>query len=429
MTSPPSRRAPSSGSRASHPGLKLRLLGVLAVLVLPAGCGQDPAVEPDAPAPTEASPAASEPAAPSPTPAPADLQGDPRLERVGSFNRPTYVASPPGDKRIFVVEQEGRVVEVADGKAKSPAFIDITDRVGCCGERGLFSIAFAPNYAESGLAYLSYTNTQGDSRIDEYKVDPGIPGRLDPATRREVLALEQPFSNHNGGLIAFDPTGMLMIGFGDGGGAGDPGNRAQNLNTLLGKLLRIDPSKPSGDRAYGIPGDNPFVDRSGARPEIWAYGLRNPWRWSFDPETKDLFIGDVGQNSIEEVNYAAPADQPGANYGWRKFEGNSEFAEGERIDESRLIRPIHTYPNSSGNCSVTGGGVYRGRVAQLKGFYLYADYCGGVVHGFKVQGGRAVDRRTFDELSAANLSSFGVDSEGEMYITSLEGDVYRITAG
>ena len=411
--------------------MKLRLLGVLALLVLLAGCQQNPAVEPDGdPTPSEASPAAGEPSpGESPAAAPADLQGDPRLERVGSFNRPIYVTSPPGEKRLFVVEQEGRVVEVVDGRARTPAFIDIVDRVGCCGERGLFSIAFAPNYAESGLAYLSYTNTQGDSRIDEYKVDPGNPGRLDPGTRREILAVEQPFGNHNGGLIAFDPTGMLMIGLGDGGGSGDPGNRAQNLNTLLGKLLRIDPGKPSGDRAYGIPSDNPFAGRPGARPEIWAYGLRNPWRWTFDPETKDLFVADVGQNSIEEVNYAAPADQPGANYGWRKYEGNEVFAEDERIDESRLIQPVHTYPNASGNCSVTGGGVYRGRVAQLKGFYLYADYCGGVVHGFKMQGGRAVDKQSFDELSAGNLSSFGFDSEGEMYITSLEGDVYRITAG
>jgi glucose/arabinose dehydrogenase len=222
---------------------------------------------------------------------------------------------------------------------------------------------------------------------------------------------------------------MLMIGLGDGGGSGDPGNRAQNLNTLLGKLLRIDPARPSGNRPYGIPEDNPFVGRSGARPEIWAYGLRNPWRWSFDPDTKDFFVADVGQNSVEEISFVPPAGQSGANYGWRKYEGNEEFEEDDRIDESRLVRPILTYPNSSGNCSVTGGGVYRGRVTQLKGFYLFADYCGGVVRGFKVQGGRAAETRTFDELNTSNLSSFGVDSQGDMYLTSLGGDVYRITAG
>ncbi|HYO00298.1 MAG TPA: PQQ-dependent sugar dehydrogenase, partial [Actinomycetota bacterium] len=390
----------------------------------------EPAAERTDPIPTIASPSPGATPAPSNTPAqPAELTGEPRLEKLGSFNRPTYVISPPGDKRIFVVEQDGRVVEATGGGAKTPAFIDIRNQVGCCGERGLFSIAFAPDYAQSGRAYLSYTNRQGDSRIDEYQVDPGNPDRLDPATRREILAVDQPFSNHNGDLIAFDPTGMLMIGFGDGGSGGDPGNRAQNLNTLLGKLLRIDPARPSGNRPYGIPEDNPFVGRSGARPEIWAYGLRNPWRWSFDPDTRDFYVADVGQNSVEEISFVPPAGQSGANYGWRKYEGNEEFEEDDRIDESRLVRPILTYPNSSGNCSVTGGGVYRGRVTQLRGFYLFADYCAGVVRGFKVQGGRAVETRTFAELNTSNLSSFGVDSQGDMYLTSLGGDVYRITAG
>ncbi len=397
-----------------------------AALALLGACGQDPAVVETDP-PTSAAPAPAAPDATSPAPA-SELTGDPRLEQVGIFTRPIFVASPPGDTRIFVVEQDGRVVELVNGRGRTPAFIDIRDRVGCCGERGLFSIAFAPNYAESGLAYLSYTNTEGDSRIDEYKVDPSDPNRLDPETRREILAIEQPFSNHNGGLIRFDPSGMLMAGFGDGGGAGDPGNRAQNLNELLGKMLRIDPSKPSNNRQYGIPADNPFVGRSGVRPEIWAYGLRNPWRWSFDTATKDLYVADVGQNSVEEVNFVAPADQPGANYGWRKYEGDEEFR-GERIDESKLVRPVLTYPNSSANCSVTGGGVYKGRVAQLKGYYLFADYCGGVVQGFKIRGGRAVDVETFDDLNASNLSSFGEDSEGEMYVTSLGGEVYRVTAG
>ncbi|HYN99840.1 MAG TPA: PQQ-dependent sugar dehydrogenase, partial [Actinomycetota bacterium] len=235
--------------------MKRRLVAAaVALMALLAGCGQDePAAERTDPIPTIASPSPGATPAPNNTPAqPAELTGEPRLEKVGSFNRPTYVISPPGDRRIFVVEQDGRVVEATGGGAKTPAFIDIRDQVGCCGERGLFSIAFAPDYAQSGRAYLSYTNRQGDSRIDEYKVDPGNPDRLDPGTRREILAVDQPFSNHNGGLIAFDPTGMLMIGFGDGGSGGDPGNRAQNLNTLLGKLLRIDPARPSGNRPYGI---------------------------------------------------------------------------------------------------------------------------------------------------------------------------------
>ncbi len=402
-----------------------RLVGLIAVLALLAGCQQDPSADPPV------TPAGQAPPAPSPaggSTQAGELTGAPRLQSIGEFNRPTFVTSPPDDPRIFVVEQDGRVVQAVDGGARTPAFMDIRNRVGCCGERGLFSIAFAPDYAESGLAYLSYTNTQGDSRIDEYKVDPDNPDRLDPETRRQILAVDQPFSNHNGGLIAFDPTGMLMAGFGDGGSSGDPENRAQDLGTLLGKMVRIDPRRPSGNRPYGIPDDNPFVERSGARPEIWAYGLRNPWRWSFDPENGDFYVADVGQNSVEEISFAAPDDQAGANYGWRRYEGDEVFRERDRIDESRLVDPVLTYPNSSGNCSVTGGGVYRGPVAQLRGMYLFADYCGGVVRGFRVESSRAAGAQTFDALNASNLSSFGVDSAGEMYITSLGGNVYRITA-
>jgi glucose/arabinose dehydrogenase len=411
-----------------------RRLAILLLTAVLAGCSQDPQPEP---APTSATPTSATPAATTPVPAApaaqsppaaAELTGPPRLEKVGEFDQPIYVVSPPGDQRIFVVEQEGRVVEMVNGRAKEPPFIDIRDQVGCCGERGLFSIAFAPNYAETGLVYLSYTNNAGDSRVDEYRVDPGNRDRLDAGSRRQILAIDQPFANHNGGLVAFDPTGMLMAGYGDGGAAGDPGNRAQNLRTLLGKLLRIDPSKPSGDRPYGIPADNPFVGRDDALPEIWAYGLRNPWRWSFDPQTKDLYVADVGQNRVEEVNFVRPAGQPGANYGWPRFEGNDEFKDVD-IDDSRLVRPVFTYPNGGDNCSVTGGGVYRGRVAALKGYYLFADYCAGVVRGFRINNSRAEGARVFEDLASSGLSSFGEDSAGEMYVTSLQGDVYRITAG
>ncbi len=404
------------------------LVAAIALAAFLAGCRQVPELSESDVSPPPAAPEVS-PGDPSPDPIqPAELGGAPRLERVGSFDQPTFVISPPGDRRIFVVEQQGRVVEMVDGRAKTPAFIDIRDEVGCCGERGLFSVAFAPDYAQSGLTYLSYTDRAGDSRIEEYRVDGSNPDRLDPGTRRLILGQDQPFPNHNGGLIRFDPTGMLMIGFGDGGSSGDPANRAQNLNTLLGKMLRIDPSKPSDGRPYGIPQDNPFAGRSGARPEIWAYGLRNPWRWSFDPDTKDFYVADVGQNRVEEVNFVPPAAQPGANYGWRKYEGDEEFRPADRIDQSRLVRPVFTYPTAGGNCSVTGGGVYRGRVSRLKGYYLFADYCGGVVRGFKISNGRAVEGRTFDDLETSSLSSFGEDSEGEMYVTSLDGGVYRITA-
>lgn len=352
--------------------------------------------------------------------------GPPRLEKVGTFDRPIYLTSPPGDRRIFVAEQKGRIVEMVGGRARTPAYLDISADVLAGGERGFFSMAFAPDYARSGLVYVSYTNRDGNSRIEEFRVDRSNPNRLDPASRRLILGVDQPFANHNGGLIAFDPTGMLMIGLGDGGSAGDPGNRAQNLNVLLGKLLRIDPRKPSGGRPYGIPGDNPFVGRPGARPEVWAYGLRNPWRWSFDAGTGDLYVADVGERSWEEISFAPPAVQSGANYGWRRYEGNKVFKD-EPIDESRLVMPVLTYALTGGNCAVTGGGVYRGSVLALKGFYLYGDYCAGVIKGFKVTGGKATDSRTFGDLNVPQLASFGQDSEGEMYALSLGGSVYRIT--
>ncbi|MGQ0680222.1 MAG: PQQ-dependent sugar dehydrogenase [Actinomycetota bacterium] len=355
-----------------------------------------------------------------------EVAGPPRLQKIGSFDQPTHLASPPGDERLFVVEKQGRVVIVEDGQAREPAFLDIVERVSSGGERGLFAIAFAPDYPESGLAYVSYTDPGGDSKVDEYRVS-SDPGRLDPDSRRQILSVEQPFPNHNGGLIAFDPSGMLILGLGDGGSGGDPQNRAQDLGTLLGKFVRVDPRSPSGNRPYAIPADNPFVNRAGVRPEIWGYGLRNPWRWSFDPQTKDLYVGDVGQNTVEEVNHVPPAGQAGANYGWPRFEGRRDFRN-VRIDESRLVTPVLDYPTSGGNCSVTGGGVYRGSVAQLKGIYLYGDFCAGVIKGFRLENGRAVDQRSFD-LEVPNLASFGEDSAGEMYAVSLRGDVFKIVGG
>lgn len=412
------------------PGPRRALAATAVCLVLLAGCtaSEEPQDQTTIPAEETSAPTDTSAAIQTPTAAvesPAARPARPRLVRVGRFDEPVYVSSPPGDKRIFVVEQGGRVVELAEGKAREPAFLDITEFVRSGGERGLFSIAFAPDYASSGLAYVSYTDQNGNSRIDEFKADPPSSDRLDPASRRLVLGVEQPFSNHNGGLIAFDPSGMMVIGFGDGGGAGDPGNRAQNLNVLLGKLLRIDPKRQPDGKPYGIPADNPFVGRAGARPEIWAYGLRNPWRWSFDPSTKDLYVGDVGQRNVEEIDYVPPAGQSGANYGWPKFEGTRGYKDVE-IDESRLVRPVQEYPTAGGNCAVTGGGVYRGSVTELRGTYLYADYCLGVIRGFRIRGGRAGDVTNFNDLRVRNLSSFGEDSAGEMYVTSLGGDVYRI---
>lgn len=323
-----------------------------------------------------------------------------------------------------MVERAGRILVLGpDGGRKT--VLDIRGSVSSGGERGLLSLAFAPQYAQSGLAYIYYTDNRGDSRIVEYRRDAADPDRFDPATRRELLHVRQPYSNHNGGLVLFDPAGMMMIGLGDGGSSGDPGNRAQDLNDLLGKLLRIDPSRPEGGRPYGIPQDNPFAGRAGARPEVWAYGLRNPWRYAFDAGTGDLFVADVGQNRYEEINYVPPEAQPAANYGWRRYEG-AEIFKNQKIDESRLVTPILTYRLTRGTCSVIGGNVYRGSVVELRGFYLYADYCGSNVQGFKVSGRSAVDRRTFRELDVSSIVAFGQDAQNEMYIASLNGPVYKI---
>ncbi len=358
---------------------------------------------------------------PSPEPSPNDR---PTLVEVGRFNKPIFVTAPVSDPRLFVVEQEGRIKVLVEGKALPAPFLDIVSSVSSGGERGLFSMAFSPDYATSGLAYVSYTDRTGDSRLDEYRVS-SDPNRLEARSRRQILFVKQPFPNHNGGLILFDPSGMLIFGLGDGGSGGDPGNRAQNLSELLGKLVRIDPRHPSSGNAYGIPSDNPFIGRSGARPEIWAYGLRNPWRFAFDPATRDLYVGDVGQNRVEEIDYVPPAAQPGANFGWRKYEGDQLFTD-DRIDESRLVRPIHTLALGGPACAVTGGHVYRGEVKSLRGFYIYADFCEGKIKGFRVRGGAAVEHTTFDLPVVSDLASFGEDSAGELYVASLGGSVFRV---
>ncbi|MBW3590642.1 MAG: PQQ-dependent sugar dehydrogenase [Actinobacteria bacterium] len=398
-----------------------RLLAGLATVLLVGSCGAGSGGSDSA----GSSERGLDTAAQAPSPPPLD-SGPPALERVGDFSQPTYLTSPPDDARVFVVEKGGRIVEMVDGQARTPAFLDISGEVSTGSEQGLLSVAFAPDFADSGLLYINYTDPSGATQIEEWQVDPGDADRAEPESRRTLLTIDQPYSNHNGGLIRFDPDGMLVIGMGDGGSRGDPENRAQDLQSLLGKMLRIDPGSPSDGRPYGIPDDNPFVDSGDARPEIWAYGLRNPWRWSFDGD--DFYVADVGQNRVEEVNYVEPGNQAGANYGWSRYEGNEVYDSSLEIDESNLVSPILTYPNDSGNCSVTGGGVYRGPVKSLSGYYLYGDFCGGVVKGFRVANGRAVDIRTFEDMQVESLSSFGLDSAGDMYVLSLSGGVFKITS-
>jgi glucose/arabinose dehydrogenase len=347
------------------------------------------------------------------------------LQRIGGFDQPVHVTAPPGDSaRLFVVEQEGRVRVVRDGRTLPGAFLDIRDRVGCCGEQGLFSLAFAPDYARTGRFYVSYTDRSGDSRIEEFRR--ASADRANAGSRRLVLSQGQPEPNHNGGLIAFGPDGLLYIGFGDGGGGFDQHGRrgnGQNLNTLLGKLLRIDPRR-SGGRRYRVPRDNPFVGRSG-RDEIWAYGMRNPWRWSFDRETGDLIVGDVGQNSLEEVTFVPRGRSRGRNFGWRVWEGNRRNTS---EPASRLVFPQIVYPTGSG-CAVTGGFVVRDpRLSGWAGRYLYADYCNGAVLSARLSAGGATQRRSTG-LRASELASFGEDALGRVYVVSRTGPVYRIVPG
>jgi len=357
-------------------------------------------------------------------PAGAGAQAGLALQRVGSFDQPVHVAAPPGDpRRVFVVEQEGRIRVVRDGRVLPGAFLDIRGRVGCCGERGLFSMAFAPDYARTGRFYVSYTDRSGDSRIEEFRRSSA--DRARPGSRRLVLFQRQPESNHNGGLIAFGPDGFLYAGFGDGGGGDDQHGRrgnAQNLSTLLGKLLRIDPRR-RGRRRYTVPRDNPFVGRAG-RDEIWSYGLRNPWRWSFDRRTGDLVVGDVGQGSFEEITFTRARRARGRNFGWRVWEGRRRRT-GEPA--SRLLFPQITYPTGSG-CAVTAGYVVRDpRLTGWQGRFLYGDFCNGRILSARLSAGGAAGQRSTG-LRVSNLSSFGEDALGRIYVVSLGGTVTRIVA-
>jgi glucose/arabinose dehydrogenase len=395
-------------------------LVLLVVAGVACGGGGDDADGRPTPAPDAGAPAT----APEATATPAAARGV-RLRKVGDFEAPVYVTSPPGDRaRQFVVEQGGRVMVVRDGRTLGTPFLDVSDQVTSGGEQGLLSIAFAPDYATSGLFYVYFTDDSGDQRIVEYRRRDA--DRADPGSARLVMRMPDDESNHNGGLLLFGPDDLLYVGTGDGGGGGDQHGRrgnAQDLGSLLGKLLRIDP-RAGGGRAYQVPGSNPFVGRDGARGEVYSYGLRNPWRFSFDRRTGDLTIGDVGQNAWEEISFVRRGKGRGANFGWRPFEGRSRYAPGESAPGH--VRPVIVRSHGAGNCSITGGVVVRDRaLAGLRGRYVFADFCKGRVESARLSPGRARGvRRT--SLQVANLSSFGEDAQGRVYITSLNGPVYRI---
>ena len=332
-----------------------------------------------------------------------------RLTPVASLTDPTAMAvRPGGDETLYVTEQEGRVVAVDDGGAGT--FLDIRPRVASGGERGLLGLAFSP---AGDRLYVSYTNRDGDSRIDEYRLDGDV---VDEGSRREVLAVDQPAGNHNGGNIVFGPDDRLWFGLGDGGGSGDPEGNGQDTSTLLGSLLRIDPLR---EEPYAVPDDNPFVD-GGGRPEIWAYGLRNPWRFSFDRETQDLWIADVGQDEVEEIDVLRAADgwRPGANLGWNRLEGTQPF---EGDPPAGAVPPVFEY-GRDGGCSVTGGFVYRGsRIPDLVGAYVFADYCAGELRAIRVDAAGAVTDEALLGVQTDSPMSFGEDAAGELYVLSGDG--------
>lgn len=349
-----------------------------------------------------------------------------KLTRVGSFNEPLFVTAPPADRhRLFVVEKGGAIRVLRDGKKLSRPFLSLAGRVSGSSEQGLLSMAFAPDYADSGRFYVDYTDLQGNSNIVEYHRSATDPDVADASSARRVLFQSQPEENHNGGSLVFGPDGLLYIGFGDGGGADDmhgPTGNGQRLSTLLGKILRIDP-RGAGGRAYSIPASNPFVHRAGVRHEIYAYGLRNPWRFSFDRRTGDMTIGDVGQGAQEEVDFARRGTGRGANYGWRVFEGTGRHADGSA---PHARRPVLTYPHTQNRCSITGGYVVRDRaLGGLYGRYVYGDYCNGVLYSSRLRAGGASSPRRLG-LTVPDLSSFGEDARGHVYVLSLDGPVYRL---
>jgi glucose/arabinose dehydrogenase len=346
---------------------------------------------------------------------------------ASGFGALTFASSAgDGSGTLYALEREGRVVVVPFGSTTGgPAFLDISDRVASGGERGLLGLAFHPDYAANGRLFVDYTDTSGNTVVSEFR--PSVDGSVDAAAERVLLTVDQPYGNHNGGMLAFGPDGYLYIGLGDGGSGGDPLGNGQNTATLLGSILRIDVD--TGD-PYSIPADNPFAaGNGGARPEIWDLGLRNPWRFSFDRLTGALFIGDVGQSAWEEVD-AEPAGTGGRNYGWNVMEADHCYG-AESCDQTGLTLPVASYPHR-GACSVTGGYVYRGEsFPQLYGGYVFADYCGGMLMAIDADSALAGSAQPIAQLGDTDLaiSAFGEDDSGELYVVDLGGAVYRLVAG
>jgi glucose/arabinose dehydrogenase len=383
-----------------------RLLLLVVSLVLAGGCGSAVAAEPAA-----------------------------RLVQVAKgLEKPLGVEADGSPGRLYLLEQPGRIRLMQGGRLLTQPYLNVVDRVTCQGECGFLGIAFHPDFARNGLFYVDYTagfKKTLHTVIAEYRAQPGAV-TVDPSTERILLTIDQPYANHNGGQLRFGPDGMLYIGMGDGGSAGDPGNRAQNPRELLGKILRIDVNDRSDGKPYGVPKDNPFVNDPRFRPEIWAWGMRNPWRFSFDRKTGTCYCGDIGQNKFEELDIITK----GGNYGWHIREAMHPFKNQATDPPCTLIDPIVEYPRDKG-WSITGGFVYRGKkFPALDGLYIYGDYVSGRFWGLRYEDGKVISNDELNmtvngqpTLNRVQPSSFGEDLDGELYVCDhSHGIVYQVVA-
>lgn len=411
-----------------------RSFTVLALASVLASCGGTVQTVSPASASPVAPAATAPPPTPSPSPTAAPASFDPTtvgvaLESVvDGLSAPLGVVNAgDGSDRIFVVEQGGAIRIVRDGRLLDGAFLDISDRITTGGESGLLGVAFHPDFPTDPRVFVNYTDLDGDTRISSFVLDTADPDRANAASEVRMMFIDQPYANHNGGAIAFGADGFLYIATGDGGSGGDPHGNGQSLETLLGKILRIDVDGTDGDKRYAIPADNPLVDRAGAAPEIFTYGMRNPWRMSFDRATGDLWIGDVGQGAWEEIDVVR-AGTSGQNFGWNRTEGAHCFEPSEGCDTEGIVPPVTEYGRDQGS-TVIGGNVYRGTSqAGLAGAYVFADYGSGNVFAIDSTLDGPVKPSVALEGNAT-ISSFGEDEAGELYATDLSsGELLHVVA-
>jgi glucose/arabinose dehydrogenase len=408
-----------------------------ALAVLAAACSGPPTTLDGSPSQARATPSApaSPPPAGSAEPSANPDPGAIRLEKVaGGLSEPIGITSAgDGSDRLFVNERGGRIRVIGPGGfLRADPFVDLAGRILAGNERGLLGVAFHPGFARNRRLFVDYTRAGDGATVISELTASANTQTADPSSERVLLTIAQPFANHNGGQLAFGPDGYLYIGMGDGGSAGDPFGNGQNRNVLLGKILRIDvDGSPAGGRAYALPPDNAFgpdgPEAGRGRPEIWAMGLRNPWRFSFDAASRDLYIGDVGQGSWEEIDRQPAGAKAGRNYGWNQTEGLHCYTDG--CNRSDFVDPIAEYGHDQGSCSVTGGYVYRGETQPgLRGIYLFGDYCSGLIFSLQVDAGRDAPKLVAE--SGLSISSFGVGEDGEIYVADLEGGgIYHVVAG